>query len=203
MGNLRAKNDYQGPGLLARAWWELVNNECPADWTELLAEIDFDNPDQQLEPQSLPVLEYLPRMAAAKPAYRVIVDAMIRAQAQLRFGQSYSNSDFGTEFLRQYGWIKMLGPEAYWHSDRLASGFLLLGDKVTYPQHWHQAEEIYLPICGDAEWYREDLGWQKQPAGSLIHHASNIRHGTRTTGEPMIALYVWRSGDLNQKASFQ
>ena len=189
---------------LASSWQGLVKSDCPADWLELLPELDFDHPDRCLEPQSLPVLEYLPRLSSlATTAYRGIIDGLIQAQSYLRFGQTYSETDFGIEFLRQYGWIKILGPEAYWHSDQLASGFLILGDNVTYPQHWHQAEEIYLPISGNAEWYRQDRGWQKQSAGSLIHHASKVKHATRTIGEPMIALYLWRGGDLNQKSDIQ
>jgi len=196
--------DHRCPNLLARAWWNLVKSDCPADWFESLPELDFDRPDRLLEPQSLPVLEYLPRLSSmATTSYRDIIDSLIQAQSNLRFGQTYSEADFGAGFLRQYGWIKLLGPDAYWHSDRLASGFLILGDDVTYPRHSHQAEEIYLPISGNAEWYRQDQGWQKQPAGNLIHHVSGVKHATRTIGEPMIALYLWRGGDLNQKSDIQ
>ncbi len=201
---MNSKLDWQFPDLLARAWWNLVKTDCPADWFELLPELDFDRPDRSLEPQSLAVLDYLPRLAfMATAPYRRIIDSLIEAQANLRFGQTYSEADFGAEFLRQYGWIKILGPDAYWHSSQLASGFLILGNDVTYPQHWHEAEEIYLPISGNAEWYREDQGWQRQPVGTVIHHSGGVKHGTRTIGEPLIALYLWRGGDLNQKSSIQ
>ena len=201
---MNSKLDWQFPDLLARAWWNLVKTDCPADWFELLPELDFDRPDRSLEPQSLSVLDYLPRLASMATApYRGIIDSLIEAQANLRFGQTYSEADFGAEFLRQYGWIKILGPDAYWHSSQLASGFLILGNDVTYPQHWHEAEEIYLPISGNAEWYREDQGWQRQPVGTVIHHNSGVKHGTRTIGEPLIALYLWRGGDLNQKSAIQ
>lgn len=201
---MNSKLDHRCPDLLARAWWKLVKSDCPADWFELLPELDFDCPDRLFEPRSLPVQEYLPRLSSmATTPYRAIIDSLIQTQSDLRFGQTYSVTDFGAGFLRQYGWIKLLGPDAYWHSDQLASGFLILGDDVTYPQHSHQAEEIYLPISGNAEWYRQDRGWQKQSAGSLIHHASKVKHATRTIGEPLIALYLWRGGDLNQKSDIQ
>lgn len=188
----------------AEAWWQLLQSNCPDDWCRLLPVIDFNSPDRKLEPGSLPVLQCLPRLAKRAPViYRTILDRLLDAQAQLHFGQSYSVEDFGEAFLHQYGWIKLLGPDAYWHSDRISSGFLILGDRNTYPQHWHEAEELYVPISGDAEWYREDQGWQLRPAGSLIHHASNVKHGTRTIGEPMIALYLWRGGNLMQKSEIQ
>jgi hypothetical protein len=201
MDSQQQKFSETGLAELAQAWWQLVHAECPAQWYRLMPNIDFSRPERILEPQSLPVLDYLPRLATlASASHRIILDQLVTAQANLYFGQTYSESDFGPAFLRQYGWIKLLGPDAYWHSDRLLSGFLILGDNNIYPQHWHEAEELYLPISGDAEWYREGQGWQLQPAGSLIHHASGIKHGTRTIGEPMIALYLWRGGNLTQKS---
>ena len=107
----------------------------------------------------------------------------------------------GEAFLQQYGWVKLLGPDGYRHSDQLSGGFLILGDRVTYPQHSHEAEELYLPISGDAEWYCEGQGWQLRPAGTLIHHARGVRHGTRTKGEALVALYLWRGGNLTQKST--
>jgi len=37
----------------------------------------------------------------------------------------------------------------------------------------------------------------------MSHHASGVKHAARTIGEPMIALYLWRGGDLNQKSDIQ
>ena len=168
----------------------------------MLPDLNLDEPDRIFEPQSLPVLQYLSRLTSMVPSdYRPVLNALVDVQSGLYFGQTYSESDFGADFLRQYGWVKLLGPDAYWHSDQISSGFLILGDNNTYPQHWHEAEEIYLPISGNAEWYCERGGWQIQPAGKLIHHASGIKHGTRTTGVAMIALYLWRGGNLTQKSA--
>jgi hypothetical protein len=186
---------------LAAAWWALVQSECPGDWCNLLPEISFNSPDRFLEPKTLSVLSFLPGLAANAPvSYRAVIDRLIDAQKELYFGQTYSSGDFGKGFLSQYGWIKLLGPDAYWNSGDLSSGFLILGDNITYPPHRHEAEEIYLPISGNAHWYREDQGWQLRPAGTLIHHASGIQHATRTQGEPLIALYLWRGGNLTQKS---
>jgi len=204
MGKQQHNNHVLQLSRLAQAWWQLVKSECPEHWHGLMPDIDPHTPERMFTPQSLPVLDYLPRLAAtAAGSYRPVLDRLIEAQAGLYFGQTYSESDFGAEFLHQYGWIKLLGPDAYWHSDQLSSGFLILGDDNIYPQHWHEAEELYLPISGDAEWYQQDQGWQRKPAGSLIHHASGVKHGTRTTGEPMIALYLWRDGNLTQKSLIQ
>jgi hypothetical protein len=85
------------------------------------------------------------------------------------------------------------------YSDRLASGFLLLGPDTLYPRHRHAAEEIYLPLVGAAEWQQGDTVWRRHPAGTVIHHRSEEPHAMRTGAEPLLALYLWR-GNLEQKS---
>lgn len=201
MQNQQAGIDLARLSSLAEAWLQLLRLECPEDWSRLLPDININAPDREIEAKTLPVLKFLPRLAsAALPVYRTVIDRLIDVQDGLHFGQTYSAGDFGEDFLDQYGWIKLLGPDGYWNSDELSSGFLILGDNITYPQHRHQAEEIYLPISGNAQWYREHDGWQEQPAGTVIHHPGGIGHAMRTWGEPLIALYFWRGGNLTQKS---
>ena len=201
MENQPASVDIMRLSGLADAWRQLLQSECPDDWCRLLPDINIDSPDRLLEPGTLPVLKFLPRLASEAPStYRQLIDQLINAQDGLYFGQTYSAEDFGQDFLDQYGWIKRLGPDAYWNSDNLSSGFLILGDSNTYPRHRHQAEEIYLPISGNALWYREHDGWREKIAGTLIHHPGGIEHAIRTRGDPLIALYLWRGGNLTQKS---
>lgn len=188
--------------VLASLWLAQLKHRCPSDWCSLLPNLNLEKPDRMLVPKSLPVLSFLPQMAKQAPEEnRPLICSLIDIKSDLHFDQTYSAADFGEAFLKQYGWIKFLGPDAYWHSDVLSSGLVLFGDYVTYPEHWHVAEELYFPISGTAEWYHEEKGWQPIPPCSMIHHASNIKHSMRTSGEPLLALYVWRGGDLVQKSN--
>ena len=186
---------------LASEWMYMLKNWCPKDWVEMLLDLNLDKPDNELPAKSLPVLSFLSRMEDHAPnSHQPFVNRFNRIQADLHFNQTYSADDFGPEFLQQYGWIKFLGPDGYWHSDTLSSGFLLLGDNITYPDHWHVAEELYFPISGTADWYHESHGWHVKTPGDRISHASNIKHAMRTNGQPLLALYIWRGGDLLQKS---
>ncbi|MFT5116333.1 MAG: hypothetical protein ACI8P9_005701 [Parasphingorhabdus sp.] len=188
--------------VLAAEWMAMLEYSCPEDWRQLLPTLDLKKPDRMLIPKALPVLSFLPQMADLAPTKnRPLVNELIRLQPELHFNQTYSAEDFGAEFLQQYGWIKFLGPDAYWHSYELSSGLVLFGDDVTYPDHWHVAEELYFPVSGTADWYHEEKGWQLLSPGALVQHASNIKHSMRTRGEPLLALYIWRGGDLVQKSS--
>jgi hypothetical protein len=194
------------PGLsrLAAEWMAMLENRCPADWRQLLPGLNMEQPDRLLAANALPVLSYLPQMEAQAPAEnRAFVHRLNGLSCDLHFNQTYSAEDLGAAFLQQYGWIKFLGPDAYWHSELLSSGLVLLGDNVTYPEHWHVAEELYFPVSGTGDWYHEDHGWQTKSPGDRIEHASNVKHSMRSNGEPLLLLYIWRGGDLFQKSKIK
>ena len=155
-----------------------------------------------LHSSHLPVLRWLPEIARdAAPFGFELVAAMYRAAPSLAWRQTYTAKDLDRAFLDNYGWSEILGggngPVA---SERIACGFLILGPSTHYPRHRHEAEEIYLPLSGTAAWQQDDAGWQDRAPGALIHHASEEPHAMRTRGSPLLALYLWRSDNLAQKA---
>jgi hypothetical protein len=205
---MRAMNDNSnktiaGLSRLAVEWRAMLENWCPPDWRQMLPTLNLEQPDRMLPANPLPVLSFLSQMEVQAPPYNhPFVNNLNSVQSDLHFNQTYSTEDFGADFLQQYGWIKFLGPDAYWHSDLLSSGFVLLGDNITYPQHCHVAEELYFPISGTGDWYHENYGWQTKSPGDRIEHASNIKHSMRTSGEPLLLLYIWRGGNPVQKSEF-
>jgi hypothetical protein len=151
-------------------------------------------------PTALPVLRYLATIADAPACVApVLVAGVLRIAAVLAWRQTYSLQELGAEFLDNYGYTEILGSCGPHCSDRLAAGLLLLGPDTLYPRHRHRAEEIYLPLSGQAEWQQGDALWRSHRPGTVIHHRSEEPHAMRTRTEPLLALYLWR-GDLAQKS---
>ena len=150
----------------------------------------------------LPVLRWLPEIAReAAPFGFELVAALYRAAPSLAWRQTYTVKDLDPSFLENYGWSEILGNgNGPWTSERIACGFLILGPSTHYPRHRHEAEEIYLPLSGTAAWQQGDAVWRERAPGTLIHHAGGEPHAMRTGGSPLLALYLWRSDDLAQKA---
>lgn len=152
-------------------------------------------------PASLSVVRWLPRIKADAPASTTaLIGELLRLTPMLSWHQTYKQPIVGATFLDNYGYTELLGLTGPVPSQRLALGFLLLGPSTTYPRHHHEAEEIYVPLSGTAAWQRGDQGWREESPGTVIHHASNEPHAMRTGIEPLLALYLWRSDDLNQKS---
>lgn len=149
----------------------------------------------------LPVLRWLPQIGGDRAVYASgLVAAVCRAAPSMAWRQSYSAEDLDGAFLRNYGWSEILGASGPWVGARIACGLLLLGPSTHYPRHRHEAEEIYLPLSGTAAWQQGDAVWRDRTPGTLIHHASEEPHAMRTGAAPLLALYLWRSANLAQKA---
>ena len=136
----------------------------------------------------------------AAPETRALVRELVAAADILQWRQTYSAADFGPEFLDSYGWTELIGLRGPIPSERVACGFLMLGPRIEYPAHAHEAEELYLPLAGEALWMRGRGDFVARAPGEMIEHSSWILHATRTREQPLLALYVWRGGDLAAKS---
>jgi hypothetical protein len=149
----------------------------------------------------LPVLRWLPHIAADTRGFgSALVTALCRSAPSLVWRQSYANGELGAAFMQNYGWTEIFGPRSCASGGQTACGLLLLGADTFYPQHRHEAEEIYVPIRGTADWQQGDAVWRPCAPGTLIHHESEEPHAMRTAAEPLLALYLWRSADLCQES---
>lgn len=152
-------------------------------------------PLRDVQPESLPVCQWLSTMGKAG-----IMGALQEAAPSLRWQQTYGVGDFGADFLHGYGWSEFIGLRGPIPSTQIACGVLLLGPHIIYPAHAHAAEEVYLPIFGQAEWQQGDGALTRVPVGQPIHHAPWVPHAMRVGAEPLAALYLWRGGDLAAKS---
>lgn len=154
------------------------------------------------EPLTLPVQTHMDRIIDQAPSATMsVLKHIADTQSLFQWGQTYTEHEASRAFLDQYGWAEIIGRKGPIASGALAVGLLLLGPDTEYPLHAHPANEYYIPLSGTADWYTDDTGWQTRPPLALIHHASGIRHGMRTKGAPMLAVYLW-FGDLQTVSVF-
>ena len=127
-----------------------------------------------------------PSVAALARAFRALEPRLAWIQ-----NPNYTAEALGAHYLDNYAYSDVLGPRGLLPSDRAAMGFLLLGPGLHYPDHAHEAEELYLVVAGDSVWRRGGELWQAKPPGSLIHHPPWTRHATKSGREPLLAFYLW------------
>lgn len=155
-----------------------------------------------VQPRSLPVLRHLPQCVTSAPrALRPLVQALQAAAPALAWRQTYGAAQMSPQFLDQYGWTELVGLGGAVPSRTCAVGFLILGPGIEYPPHHHEALELYLPLAGRAAWWQARSGWQDVEPGETVRHDAWEPHAMRTGREPLLALYLWRSGNLDQHAA--
>jgi hypothetical protein len=165
------------------------------DWPDLA-------PTRATPLHRLPVCRWLTDLGPlAVPATRALTRELIDAADFLEWRQTYVAADFGPNFLERYGWTELIGLRGPIASQKVACGFLMLGPEIEYPAHAHEAEELYLPLAGEALWMRGENGFVARPPGGAIAHSAWLPHATRTLGDPLLALYIWRGGDLSAKST--
>lgn len=177
---------------------ERRGNDIPARFLDGLCR---PMPRRTLSPRPLPCLAFLPAaVAAAAGAHQPLAACLAAAAGHLAWGQTYTAADFGAAFLDGYGWVELCGSRGHFANDSIAAGFLLLGPRLTYPDHHHVAEEIYVPLTSGTAWRMGDTPYADRAAGTVIHHRSEVSHAMRTGDVPLLALYVWRGGPLDQRS---
>jgi Dimethlysulfonioproprionate lyase len=150
---------------------------------------------------SLPALRWLANIAPGRAGFAAaVIAALCRSSPWLTWRQTYTAAEIDTGFLDNYAYTEAVGLNGPLMSREIACGFLLLGAGTLYPRHRHEAQEIYVPLSGTAAWQQGDSIWREHPPGTLIYHASGEMHAMRTGDRPLLALYLWRSINLDQRA---
>jgi len=181
-----------------------------------------NHPDKQVEPfqknlknwgniwnggcsQLLPAGDILTSaLELAPPTTRNLVALFEEHRDTLKWEQSYRKSDglVGDDMLSGYGFVEVVGKNGPFVSERVRTGIGVWGPNINYPVHHHAAEEIYIPLAGHAEFMLDDQPYERRGPEDVVHVASNMRHGFRTTTDPLVVLYVWQAGDLRQTSTF-
>jgi Dimethlysulfonioproprionate lyase len=150
---------------------------------------------------SVSVVRWLPQVKIDAPASTAsLIAELVRVAPLLAWRQTYKQPMVSASFLANYGYTELAGLSGPVPGQRLAWGFLLLGAGTTYPRHRHEAQEIYVPLSGTAVWQHGNQPWRDEPPGVVIHHVSDEPHAMRTRSQPLLALYLWRSDNLDQKS---
>jgi hypothetical protein len=168
-----------------------------------IGSMDWSMPERRIEPRLLPCLEHLPAAAAiAAGAGRRLAELLASAGGRFAWRQTYSEADLGPEFMANYGWLEVFGTRGHFANGTVAGGVLMLGPETVYPDHHHQAEEVYIPLTGGTDWRMGDGPFGRRAAGEIIHHRPNVNHAMRTGREPLLAFYLWRGGPLAARSTF-
>jgi quercetin dioxygenase-like cupin family protein len=105
----------------------------------------------------------------------------------------------GDAYMDNYAYTQLVGG---WDSmvahDKIACGLFIIGPGRHYPEHHHEAEEIYFPLSGDTLWSLDGAPATPREPGATIHNPPWQRHAMTTRETPLFAFYCWRGPVTDQ-----
>lgn len=154
-------------------------------------------PPARLPPRPMrkPLVAQLDSLLSAAPAdVRSLSGAVAAMRGRLRWQFAPDEPGFGT-FRRRHCFCSLTGRDGIIPSERLYVGLFMIDGSVFYPHHSHSADEIYLPISGDAVYAVGANAPRTVPPGEFIQIPSWTTHAVWTGNRPILMVWAW-FGDI-------
>lgn len=168
----------RGKGRAARRTFELLRTVDVNISGHRASALTVDELSQPVPEQVEPLLQTSPKtpcLAAVRGVYRSLV-----WYRSARSGMPYT---------------QVVGPGSLVARDDMRVGLFLLPAASVYPDHRHEADEVYIVLAGAGEWSLDRQAYETKVVGDIIEVPSMTVHALRTTAEPALVLWSW-TGDI-------
>jgi dimethylpropiothetin dethiomethylase len=183
-------------GFLSAASLRFQNHKSKIAQDISLALADDLKLNQKRIPEAAPVNVSLPDFLPMKQTN------LTRCLVTCADSLSWREAGFGKlpkEFSKRIFASELIGPNGLFESTNIRIGLLIQHEQIAYPKHWHEAEELYLILNGNAYWNIDDDPAVLCSPDSFVHHKSHQPHSMATQAEPLLALWGW-IGDIDGKS---
>ncbi|TCV66188.1 dimethylsulfonioproprionate lyase family protein [Pseudomonas fluorescens] len=83
----------------------------------------------------------------------------------------------------------IFGPNGLATFGNLMLGVTVMRPGLTYPEHRHRPEELYIALS-DSEWWRESAFWHRPGIGGTVHSPGNHFHSMRSGNTHHLSLWL-------------
>jgi len=183
-----------------RDYISLREEAITRDWFD---RFDWNLSERNLASRSVAAVSELPEVLdhCGRGEAR-LTGQFVEMRNQLHWLQSYTAEDFGQHMVDHYGFVELIGTRGHYVSDEIAAGLVFFGRGIDYPNHWHGSEALYYPMTGTGLWSQDNGGYEVKTPGEIVVHEPNEHHALKVPDDPLLALWVWRGGDLAQKGNY-
>jgi len=157
------------------------------------------DPAPRPKPDSVPLDDAMARALAGPEA--ALAGALRPILPGVSWSQTYSPDQIGQDFVDRCGYFDVAGPgRAMIPSATVATGFMIMGPGLLYPEHFHPAEELYFVLAGAGTWRYGDGPWRAHAPGDLVFTPSRAVHAICSNAATLFLMYAWQ-GDLATSAT--
>ena len=179
----------------------LCNGEC--DIEPLVTGLKSPgNPKDAIPNCDLPALRHLGDAIKNGHSGSTAIRDLVRSfQSFSHALQWYRRRELGLpDFMHGHANASIVGPKGL---EERAKGVLvgvsLLAPGVSYPNHHHPPEELYI-VMSEGEWRQNDAPWHSPGIGGFVHNPPNIAHTMRANSKPLLAIWcLWHQIETDKR----
>ena len=98
--------------------------------------------------------------------------------------------------------VELAGPQGQFMSDEIRLGFFVQQPGAQYREHRQEAEELIVTLTSGGLWSKDGGEFFQRKSGEIMTHEGNEFHSVKSGEAPLLALWLWRGGDLQQTPEF-
>lgn len=146
-----------------------------------------------VEAQRLPVCHHqldaaLSAMAAEASPLPDIASAFAAIEGRLHWERRRSSRPEDGAFHDGHANAMLIGPGGIEQREDVWVGVTLLAPGITYPEHSHPPEEVYLAFT-PGEWWNAEMDWTEPGPAGLIYNPPGILHAMRAGPSSFLAMW--------------
>ena len=146
-------------------------------------------------PDQVPACRHLEHaLAAATQAGRPDTEharALAALAPQLTWYTRPGSDSADSQFATGHANATIIGKNGLEECPKVRIGVSLLAPDVSYPDHRHPPEEVYVPLSPGA-WRQEDGPWREPGLTGVVYNPPNILHAMRSASVPLLATWcLW------------
>lgn len=146
-----------------------------------------------IEPRFRPMVRHLDAVGpSCDAAIDAVLEEFLRLAPALPWRQTVGYLGvLNRDYLDNYGYVQLLGPNAIVEHPAVRVGSGLWGPHLHHPAHKHEAEELYHVLAGEPSFSGLDGISRTTRPGDAVHHAPWQVHSQDFGATPTVLLYCW------------
>jgi quercetin dioxygenase-like cupin family protein len=109
-------------------------------------------------------------------------------EGRLAWGRRRNAEAVGEPFFSGHANATLVGPGGLEQRDDVWVGVTAMAPGITYPDHDHPPEEVYVALS-PGEWWNAEMDWTEPGPGGVIYNPRGILHAMRSHAQPFLALW--------------
>ena len=131
-------------------------------------------------------------------AFAEFQEKLIAAGPEMHWREVYRKDDntpvgISMDFMERLGVYAIIGETGPFLSKDISVYLVYMPANLTYPWHYHPAEELYFILSGEGMFRRQGYEDRLVSEGDIIIHGSNQPHEMQTYDSPLLSLAIWRN----------